>query len=92
MRLDQNVAVSNGLHNDASNIQQAMMNLLASSADANAGGLGMETLNRIRNIFQRLFRFHRNGGSDERSQRYRRYVEDMAGLMEGRGEGNMDLS
>ena len=90
--MDQNVAVSNGLHNDASNIQQAMMILLESSADANAGGLGMETLNRIRNIFQRLFRFHRNGGSDERSQRYRRYVEDMAGLMEGRGEGNMDLS
>ena len=79
--LDQSVAVSNGWHNDASNIQQAMMILLESSADANAGGLGMETLNHIRNIFQRLFRFHRNRGSDEKSQRYRLYVENIAGLM-----------
>ena len=81
LRLDQSVAVSNGWHNDASNIQQAMMILLESSADANAGGLEMETLNRIRNIFQRFFRFHRNRGSDERSQRYRLYVENIAGLM-----------
>ena len=60
-----------------------MLILLESSADSNSGGLGMETLNRIRNVFQRLFRWHRNRGSDERAQRYRLYVENIASLMWG---------
>ena len=79
--MDQGIAVSGGWHTDASNIQQAMMILLESNSDTNAGGLGMETLNRIRNVFQRLHRWHRNRGSDGRAQRYRLYVENIFSLM-----------
>ena len=81
MRVDQGIAITNGWHNDASNIQQAMMILLESDSHDAAGGLQADALNRIRNVFQRLFRFHRNRGSDERAQRYRAYVEDIASLM-----------
>ena len=81
MRVDQSFAVSNGLHNDASNIQQAMMILLESTAERGESVLQADALNRIRNVFQRLHRWHRNRGSDERAQRYRSYVEDMANLM-----------
>ena len=58
MRVDQGIAVTNGWHNDASNIQQAMMILLESNSHDAAGGLQADALNRIRNVFQRLFRFH----------------------------------
>ena len=39
MRLDQGIAVTNSWHNDASNIQQAMMVLLQSSSSSDAGVL-----------------------------------------------------
>ena len=55
---------------DASNIQQAMMILLESSADANAGGLGMETLNHIQEHLSKACTvFIRNRGSDAKNLR-----------------------
>jgi hypothetical protein len=51
--------------------------------DASAGpeGLTMEVTNRIRNVFQRLYRYHRNRGHDDRRDRFRLYVENMDNLM-----------
>ena len=46
-------------------------------------GLTIPLANETRNIFQRLFRSARNRGEDERATSYRRYVDDLHGLMGG---------
>ena len=81
MRLDQSVAVTGGWHTDASNIQQAMMMLLESTSGPNADGMTAEVVSRIRHVSQRLYRWHRNRGNDERAQSYRLYVENIASNM-----------
>ena len=59
-------------------IQQAICLVLDSSLSE---GFSTRIANEIRNIFQRLYRVHRNRGDDERRDRFRLYVEDMQSLM-----------
>jgi hypothetical protein len=79
MRSDQNAALAREMWHDASEIQHAIVAAL--EASSTSAGLTTETVNRIRNVFQRLYRYHRNRGSDERRDRYRLYVEDMDSMM-----------
>ena len=79
MRADQNVALASERWHEASENQHAIVAAL----DASAGpeGLTMEVTNRIRNVFQRLYRYRRNRGHDDRRDRFRLYVENMDSLM-----------
>ena len=58
------------------------MTLLDASAGPRPEGLSENVMQRIRGLFQRLYRVHRNRGSDERAERYQRYVEDMNSMMQ----------
>ena len=44
-------------------------------------GMTMEVVTGVRNICQRLFRFHRNRGLEERAEKFQTYVRDMDSLM-----------
>ena len=78
MRADQNQALAAERWHEASMIQQAICLVLDSTLTE---GFSTRISNEIRNIFQRLYRFHRNRGDDERRDRFRLYVEDMQSLM-----------
>ena len=69
---DQNVALSNERWMDASQIQSEISTLI----DATAGGG-----TRHPQCLPAVFRTHRNRGSDERMERFRVYVENIASLM-----------
>ena len=81
MRRDQNIALANERWLDASQIQSAISTILDATAGDNLEMLSTSVIRDIRNTFQRLFRTHRNRGSDERMERFRVYVEDMTSLM-----------
>ena len=81
IRADQNIALAAGQYSDADQLQQAIMVMLDFSAGPNSEGLSVEAMQRIRSIFQRLHRYHRNRRSDERAERFRLYVENIAALM-----------
>ena len=83
MRLDQNAALAAERWLEANQIQQAIMVLLEATSGPEPEGLTLNVTTQIRNVFQRLFRWHRNRGSDERAERYQRYIQDMHGLMQG---------
>ena len=83
MRRDQNTALANERWGDASEIQQGIMVLLDASQGEHPRGMTMEVVTNVRNIFQRLWRRARNRGSAERADAYRRYVDDMHGIMRG---------
>ena len=78
MRVDQNQALAAERWHEANMIQQAICLVLDSTLTE---GFSTRISNEIRNIFQRLYRFHRNRGDDERRDRFRLYVEDMQSLM-----------
>ena len=78
MRADQNQALAAERWHEANMIQQAICLVLDSTLTE---GFSTRISNEIRNIFQRLYRFHRNRGDDERRDRFRLYVEDMQSLM-----------
>ena len=65
MRADQNQALAAERWQEASMIQQAICLVLDSSLTE-----GFRIANEIRNIFQRLYRVHRNRGDDERRDRF----------------------
>lgn len=54
---------------------------MEATSETELEGMSMRVTREIRGVFQRLHRWHRNRGSDERAERYRQYVEDMASLM-----------
>jgi hypothetical protein len=83
MRLDQNAALAAERWLEANQIQQAIMVLLEATSGPEPEGLSVNVARQIRNVFQRLFRWHRNRGSDEKAERFQRYVQDMHGLMQG---------
>ena len=83
MRLDQNEARAAERWLEANQIQQAIMVLLEATAGSEPEGLSVNVTTHNRNVFQRLFRWHRNRGSDERAERFQRYVQNMHGLMQG---------
>ena len=81
MRNDQNIALLAEIWNDSNQIQQAIVLLLDATEGDAPEGMSMRVVEGIRNVFQRLYRYHRNRGSDERRDRFRRYVQDMDSLM-----------
>ena len=81
LRADQNQTLAAERWHEASNIQQAICLALDSSAGDPPEGFSTRISNEIRNIFQRLYRFHRNRGDDERRDRFKLYVEDIQSLM-----------
>eukprot|EP00435_Cladocopium_sp_Y103_P026701 s3747_g6.t1 len=83
MRADQNAALAAELWNDASQIQAAIMTVLDASGGPRPIGMTMEVVTSVRNVFQRLWRAARNRGRTERADAYRRYVDDMYGIMQG---------
>ena len=84
MRIDQNRELNRALAgerwHDASEIQQAICLLLDATGGDQPEGLSLRVTNAIRNVFQRLYRFHRNRGDDERRDRLRLYAEDIQSL------------
>ena len=82
LRADQNAALSGERWMEASQLQNAIMVILEASRGAEPEGLSMRVVSEIRNICQRLYRWHRNRGSDERAARLRTYVDDMTSLMQ----------
>ena len=86
LQLSQN-ATSMGLRDLlSSQIQHAIVLVLDSLAGDNPEGMSVRVVNGIRGVFQRLYRYHRNRGSDERRDRYRRdryrrYIDDLDGMM-----------
>ena len=84
MRMDQNRELNRALAgerwHDASEIQQAICLLLDATGGDQPEGLSLRVTNAIRNVFQRLYRFHRNRGDDERRDRLRLYAEDIQSL------------
>ena len=81
MRLDQNVAIASERWPESSQIQQAILILLEATSGEEPEGLSMGVVTQIRNVFQRLMRWHRNRGLDEPQERFRQYVENMQSLM-----------
>ena len=81
LRRDQNNALAGERWSEANQIQRGIMVILESTTGPSPGRLSVDEMTTIRNIFQRLYRYHRNRGSDERAERYQTYVTDMQSLM-----------
>jgi hypothetical protein len=81
MCMDQNRVVAAERWHEASDIQQAICLLLDATTGPEPEGMSVRVANGIRSIFQRLYKFHRNRGQDERRDRFRLYVEDINSLM-----------
>jgi len=81
MRSEQSAALADGLWSDAAQIQGAIMTLLAASTGTTPRGMTAEVVTSISNVFQRLWRSARNHGRIQRADAYRRYVDDMFGVM-----------
>ena len=81
MREDQNTALSGQRYPEANSIQNAIITLLDATSGPNPEGWSENVITEIRNVLQRLWRWHRNRGSDERAERFRLYVQDMQQLM-----------
>ena len=81
LRLDQNLALRAERWSEASQIQCAIVLLLDATSGPEPEGLSMVVIQQIRAIFQRLWRWHRNRGLDDRADRFRTYVQDMNSLM-----------
>ena len=64
LRRDQNIALSSKRSTDASQLQQAIMAVLYATAGPEPEGLSMTVATDVRNVCQRLYRWHRNRGSD----------------------------
>eukprot|EP00435_Cladocopium_sp_Y103_P009978 s2640_g2.t1 len=73
MRADQNIALAAEHFNDANQIQQAIITLLDATAGPNPEGPSDAVMQRIRGVFQRIYRYHRNRGLEERAERYQLY-------------------
>ena len=80
--MDQNVALAGERWTEASELQRAIMCLLEASTGAEPEGMSMQVITTIRNACQRLYRWHRNRGSDERLARFQMYVQNMTNLMQ----------
>ena len=78
---EQNAALAVEAFSNASQIQSVIIAVL--EANANSTGVTMSPVNEVRNIFQRMFRVARNRGDEERATSYRRYVDDLHGMMGG---------
>ena len=82
MRNDQNrIALAAESGSESNEIQHAIVLVLDATARPEPEGMSMRVTNGIRNVFQRLHRYHRNRGQDERRARFRLYVESMESLM-----------
>ena len=82
MRADQNIALAAECFNQANQIQHGIMILVDATSGPNPEGLAESVMQRIRELFQRLYRFHRNRGSDEREERFQVNVQNMEKLDE----------
>ena len=82
LRADQSAALFGERWMEASQLQNAILVILEASGGAEPEGLSMRVVSEIRNICQRLYRWHRNRGSDERAARFRTYVDNMTSLMQ----------
>ena len=82
LRVDQYAALAGERWMEASQLQNAIMVILEASGGAEPEGLSVRVVVEIRNVCQRLHRWHRNRGSDERAERFRTYVENMTSLMQ----------
>ena len=81
LRRDQNNALAGERWSEANQIQRVIMVLLDAAAGPHPGSLSMEEMTTIKNIFQWLYRHHRNRGLDERAERFQSYVTDIQSLM-----------
>jgi len=81
LRKDQNNALAGERWYEASQLQQAIVTLLDATSGPNPEGLSMRVITAVRNIGQRLYRYHRNRGLDERAERFYKYVTDMQSMM-----------
>ena len=81
MRRDQKSVVAGERWEEANQVQQGILILLDSITGANRERLSMDVTTKTRNVFQRLFPYHCNGGPDERAGRFRACVEDMQSMM-----------
>ena len=82
VRRDLNIALQAERWTESNQLQGAVNILLDATNGPNPEGLSMRVVRDVRNIFQRLFRIHRNRGLEERRDRFRVYVEDMNSLMQ----------
>ena len=82
VRRDLNIALQAERWTESNQLQGAVNILLDATNGPNPEGLSMRVVRDVRNIFQRLFRIHRNRGLEERRDRLRVYVEDMNSLMQ----------
>ena len=82
VRRDLNIALQAERWTESNQLQGAVNILLDATGGPNPEGLSMRVLRDVRNIFQRLFRIHRNRGLEERMERFRVYVEDINSLMQ----------
>ena len=81
LRNDQNVALASELWNDAAQIQRALMTVLDATSERNPRGMSIDVVNTIRSVFERLYRTARNRGREDRAQAYRRYIDDLHGVL-----------
>ena len=81
LRGEQNAALAVEAFSDASQIQGATIAVL--DANANSTGVTMSLVNELRKIFQRMFKVARDRGDEGRATSYRRYVDDLHGMMGG---------
>ena len=82
LRKDQNNdALAGERWNESNQLQQAIVTLLDATSGPNPERLSTRVLTVIRNIGQRLYRYHRNRGLDEGSEQFYLYVTDMQSLM-----------
>ena len=77
----QNAALAREAFNNASQIQGAI--IAALEATANSIGITTNLVNEVRNIFQRMFRVATNQGDEDRANSYRRYVDNLHGMVGG---------
>ena len=83
MREEQNNALASELWYEASQIQGTIMLVLEASSGTSPTGMTTEVISGIIKIFQRLWRRARNRGWMVRAANYRRYIDDLDGIMRG---------
>ena len=80
LRRDQNISLAAERWAEASQLQTAIM-MVIDATSTGGTGMTMEVVTGVRNICQRLFRFRRNRGLEERAEKIQTYVRDMDSLM-----------
>ena len=82
IKVHQSSALAQELWYETAQMQQAVIILLDAFSGHPSTGTTMEVIQSLRGVFRRLYRYSRNRGGGVMTDIYRRYIDDMHGLMQ----------